>query len=63
MCAAFGLLAFESRQNWIVVVILILLASYVFYLAVERPSHNLARKISPFDRQRGGQEAAFVKSP
>jgi peptidoglycan/LPS O-acetylase OafA/YrhL len=63
MCAAFGLLAFESRQNWIVVAVLILLASYVFYLAVERPSHNLARKISLFDRQRGGQEAAFVKSP
>jgi peptidoglycan/LPS O-acetylase OafA/YrhL len=63
MCAASGLLAFESRRDWIVVVVLILLASYVFYLVVEWPSHNLARKISLFEPQPGGQEAALVKSP
>lgn len=62
VCAAHGLLAFESRENWIVVVALILLASYTFYLAIERPSHNLARKISLFGRKQRGQEPAYVKS-
>jgi peptidoglycan/LPS O-acetylase OafA/YrhL len=61
ICAASGLLAFESRQSWVAVVALILLGAYVFYLAIERPSHNLARKISLFDRQQGGQEAAYLK--
>jgi peptidoglycan/LPS O-acetylase OafA/YrhL len=62
VCASFGVLASESRQSWIVVLALILLASYVFYLAIERPSHSLARKISLFDRQQGVQEAAYVRS-
>jgi peptidoglycan/LPS O-acetylase OafA/YrhL len=62
MCAASGLWAFESRQNWIVVVALILLTSYVFYLAIERPSHSLAKRISLFARQQGAQEAVQAKS-
>jgi peptidoglycan/LPS O-acetylase OafA/YrhL len=63
VCAAYGLLAFESRKSWIVVIALIFLCSYLFYLAIERPSHNLARKISVFGRRRGEQEPAYVKAP
>jgi peptidoglycan/LPS O-acetylase OafA/YrhL len=62
VCAAYGLLAFESRRNWIVVLTLILLASYAFYLVIERPSHHLAKKISLFRPSAGNMAAAPVPS-
>ena len=47
-CFRYGIEANQSRLNWLVVMALVLIASYVFYLVIERPSHHQARKISLF---------------
>jgi peptidoglycan/LPS O-acetylase OafA/YrhL len=52
LCYRYGIRAAESRLDWLIVIALVLLASYGFYLVVERPSHNQARKIPLFDRGR-----------
>jgi peptidoglycan/LPS O-acetylase OafA/YrhL len=36
---------FDRRVGWIAGMALVLLSAYAFYLIVERPSHNLARKL------------------
>ncbi len=41
--------------NWILLMGVVLLASYLFYLLVERPGHLLARRASILCRNRGGQ--------
>lgn len=47
----FGLsvLAGSPLLTWVVLLLAVLTASYVFYLLVERPSHRLARKVSLFE--------------
>jgi peptidoglycan/LPS O-acetylase OafA/YrhL len=51
---------FQSSVGWLLGVTAILLTSYVFYLLVERPSHNLARRVtlmvSSRDRHRPAAE-------
>jgi peptidoglycan/LPS O-acetylase OafA/YrhL len=61
LCAGYGILASESRQNWIIVMALILAGSYVFYLAIERPSHNIARRIILFAAQPVRPAPAYLK--
>lgn len=48
VCLKYGLRAYESRLDWFAVMAFVLSGSYAFYLVVERPSHNQARKISLF---------------
>jgi peptidoglycan/LPS O-acetylase OafA/YrhL len=43
-------LSLGSRPQWLLVFGATLLGAYLFYLAVERPSHNLARRIPLFAR-------------
>jgi peptidoglycan/LPS O-acetylase OafA/YrhL len=52
VCLKYGVKAYASRLDWLVVIALVFIASYTFYLVVERPTHNQARKISLFSRGR-----------
>ena len=38
----------QSRLDWVVVVVFVLSAAYIFYLLVEWPSHKLARRVPLF---------------
>lgn len=50
VCLKYEILSFQSRLGWIIGIALIMLGSYAFYFLVERPSHNLARKIPLLQR-------------
>jgi peptidoglycan/LPS O-acetylase OafA/YrhL len=50
LCFKYNILAPESRFDWIITITFVLSASYIFYLIVERPSHNIARMIPLFGR-------------
>jgi peptidoglycan/LPS O-acetylase OafA/YrhL len=63
VCLRYGLLNFHSRGDWLVGIILILAGSYLFYLAVERPSHRAARKIPMFEGEPLGKDPVLVQSP
>jgi peptidoglycan/LPS O-acetylase OafA/YrhL len=58
LCLSYNPLMFVSRLGWLVGITAILVGSYVFYLIVERPSHNLARKIPLFGPWRVGRNVA-----
>jgi peptidoglycan/LPS O-acetylase OafA/YrhL len=62
LCLRYNPLMLESRLGWIVAMAVILLGSYMFYLIVERPSHNFARKIPIFGPKRFGKNAAYFKT-
>jgi peptidoglycan/LPS O-acetylase OafA/YrhL len=57
----YGLFAHPTRLGWLLALALVLLSAYVFYLAVERPSHRLARKIPLLRREPVGEGTAFIK--
>lgn len=57
LCVGYGVLTDGSRLSWIGMMALILAASYLFYLTVERPSHSLARKIAMFAPPESGHRA------
>ena len=48
----------SSRFGWLAVIALVLICSYLFYLVVEKPSHNLARRIPLFGRRKALPEVA-----
>lgn len=50
---------FKTRLTWIAGFILVLLCSYAFYLIIERPSHNLARKVRLTTRAAKNEEPLF----
>jgi peptidoglycan/LPS O-acetylase OafA/YrhL len=58
---ASGYLSFESRIGWLIGMALVLLGSYLFYLAVERPSHHFARKIPMFAAEPLGKDPALAR--
>ena len=45
LCVSHHIWAFESRLDWVLTMVFILSASYAFYLAIERPSHTVARTV------------------
>lgn len=53
----YGLRPDQSRVDWIILLAATLIACYLFYLAVERPSHRLARRIPLFARAPARLEA------
>jgi peptidoglycan/LPS O-acetylase OafA/YrhL len=53
----YRLVELETRLGWIVGFLLVLASSYAFYLLIERPSHNLARRIRLYHREAGGAVA------
>jgi peptidoglycan/LPS O-acetylase OafA/YrhL len=63
LCVRYNILAQQSRVDWIIVIAAILTASYAFYLVVERPSHNLARKIPLLKRNQAGLPATIARAP
>ncbi len=48
LCFKHGFLIESSPANFVAMMVLILTGAYVFYLLVERPSHNCARRIALF---------------
>ena len=57
VCLRYGMKTQKSRLDWLVVMALVLFASYAFYIIVERPSHNQARRIPLFGRGQIAQPA------
>jgi peptidoglycan/LPS O-acetylase OafA/YrhL len=49
----------ESRAGWLAAIAVVLLSSYAFYLTVERPSHNFARRIPLFASGRLAKRFVF----
>jgi peptidoglycan/LPS O-acetylase OafA/YrhL len=62
ICFKFNFLTEGSRLDSAAMMMLILIASYLCYLAIERPSHNLARKIPLFYSGDPKQATPYIES-
>jgi peptidoglycan/LPS O-acetylase OafA/YrhL len=50
LCLTYGRLSLTSQMDWILIFLFTLTFAYCFYLAVEKPSHRLARRIPLLNR-------------
>jgi peptidoglycan/LPS O-acetylase OafA/YrhL len=62
LCVGHGVLLDGSRLSSAGMLMLILTASYLYYLAIEAPSHALARKIQLLDAGQPRQDQPYVSS-
>jgi len=62
LCVKYDFLTEGSRLSSAGKIALILIGSYLFYLAVERPSHGIAKKIALFRPNEPSQDVEHAKS-